>query len=303
MGKGRSSSSAPQQTEVKQTTTNLPEYAAPYFTRLLGRTEYESLNPYRTYTGQRLAERSPIAEQVQARQTALGLAGAPREMAEASQFARESVVNPQRFNTGIASMYMNPFQRLVTDIEKREATKASDITGEQIEGRAAQSGGLGGYREAILQAERQKNLGQQLGDIEAKGQRDAFSQAQEQFERDRANQLNAARQRLGAAQFLGSQAPMQQRLAFDRLKAAQEAQEVGRNFRQAGLDIGYKDFLNQIAYPRQQLGFYGQILQGLPVTPGTQVSQYAPAPSTTQQLLGLGLGGLGLYRALSGGQG
>lgn len=303
MGKGRGGSSAPQQTEVKQTTTNLPEYAAPYFTRLLGRTEYESLNPYRTYTGQRLAERSPLAEQVAARQTALGLAGAPREMAEASQLARTSVVNPQRFDTGIAGMYMNPFQRLVTDVEKREAQRASDISGEQIESRAAQSGGLGGYREAILQAERERNLGQQLGDIEARGQRDSFSQAQQQFERDRANQLNAARQQLASAEFLGRQAPMQQRLAFDRLKAAQEAQEIGRNFRQAGLDIGYKDFLNQIAYPRQQLGFYGQILQGLPVTPGTQVSQYTPTPSSTQQLLGLGLGGLGLYRALSGGMG
>lgn len=304
MGKGRSGgSSAPQQTEVTQTTTNLPEYAQPYFTRLLGRTEYESLNPYRTYTGQRLAERSPLAEQVAARQTALGLAGAPREMAEASQLARTSVVNPQRFDSGIASMYMNPFQRLVTDVEKREAQRASDISGEQIESRAAQSGGLGGYREAILQAERERNLGQRLGDIEARGQRDAFSQAQQQFERDRANQLSAARQQLASAEFLGRQAPMQQRLAFDRLKAAQEAQEIGRNFRQAGLDIGYKDFLNQIAYPRQQLGFYGQILQGLPVTPGTQVSQYAPTPSGTQQLLGLGLGGLGLYRALQGGMG
>ena len=304
MGKGRSKgSSAPQQTEVTQTTTNLPEYAQPYFTRLLGRTEYESLNPYRTYTGQRLAERSPLAEQVAARQTALGLAGAPREMAEASQLARTSVVNPQRFDSGIASMYMNPFQRLVTDIEKREAQRTSDITGEQIESRAAQSGGLGGYREAILQAERERNLGQQLGDIEARGQRDAFSQAQQQFERDRANQLNAARQQLASAQFLGRQAPMQQRLAFDRLKQAQQAQEIGRNFEQAGLDMAYKDFLNQIAYPRQQLGFYGQILQGLPVTPGTQVSQYAPTPTGTQQLLGLGLGGLGLYRALQGGMG
>ena len=304
MGKGRSSgSSAPQQPEVTQTTTNLPEYAQPYFTRLLGRTEYESLNPYRTYTGQRLAERSPLAEQVAARQTALGLAGAPREMAEASQLARTSVVAPQRFDSGIASMYMNPFQRLVTDVEKREAQRASDITGEQIESRAAQSGGLGGYREAILQAERERNLGQRLGDIEARGQRDAFSQAQQQFERDRANQLNAARQQLASAQFLGAQAPMQQRLAFDRLRQAQQAQEIGRNFRQAGLDMAYKDFLNQIAYPRQQLGFYGQILQGLPVTPGTQISQYAPSPSGTQQLLGLGLGGLGLYRALQGGFG
>ena len=301
MGKGGSRPSAPASQTVTQ--TNLPEYAQPYFTRLLGRTEYESLNPYRTYTGQRLAERSPLAEQVAARQTALGLAGAPREMAEASQLARTSVVNPQRFDSGIASMYMNPFQRLVTDVEKREAQRASDISGEQIESRAAQSGGLGGYREAILQAERERNLGQRLGDIEARGQRDAFSQAQQQFERDRANQLNAARQQLASAEFLGRQAPMQQRLAFDRLKAAQEAQEIGRNFRQAGLDIGYKDFLNQIAYPRQQLGFYGQILQGLPVTPGTQVSQYTPTPSSTQQLLGLGLGGLGLYRALQGGMG
>jgi hypothetical protein len=399
MGKGRSSgSSAPQQTEVTQTTTNLPEYAQPYFTRLLGRTEYESLNPYRTYTGQRLAERSPLAQQVAARQTALGLAGAPREMAEASQIARDVAAqtpttagqqitsfrpedinvnyeverfqgfrpaeryDAQRFDSGIASMYMNPFQRLVTDVEKREAQRASDISGEQIESRAAQSGGLGGYREAILQAERERNLGQQLGDIEARGQRDAFAQAQQQFERDRAARFGAAqfgeqqrqalermgltadqfaeqqrrqaaqfdigaqqanidaqlrarqlglsglqadqaaqRQRLASAELLARQAPMQQRLAFDRLKSAQEAQEIGRNFRQAGLDMAYKDFLNQIAYPRQQLGFYGQILQGLPVTPGTQISQYTPSPSGTQQLLGLGLGGLGLYRALQGG--
>jgi len=111
----------------------------------------------------------------------------------------------------------------------------------------------------------------------------------------------AQRQRLASAELLARQAPMQQRLAFDRLKSAQEAQEIGRNFRQAGLDMAYKDFLNQIAYPRQQLGFYGQILQGLPVTPGTQISQYTPSPSGTQQLLGLGLGGLGLYRALQGG--
>jgi len=200
---------------------------------------------------------------------------------------------------------MNPFQRLVTDIEKREAQRASDITGQQIESRAAQSGGLGGYREGILQAERQRNLGQQMSDIEARGQRDAFAQAQQQFERDRAARLKAQQadniRRLQSAELLAKQAPMQQQLAFDRLRAAQEAQEIGRNFRQAGLDMGYQDFLNQVAFPRQQLGFYSQILQGLPVTPGTQVSQYQPRPSTTQQLLGLGLGGLGLYKALGSG--
>jgi len=94
---------------------------------------------------------------------------------------------------------------------------------------------------------------------------------------------------------------MQQQLAFDRLDQAQQAQEIGRNFQQAGLDMGYQDYLNQLAYPRQQLGFQSQILQGLPVTPGTQVSSYQPQASGTSQLLGLGLGALGLQRALGGG--
>jgi len=108
-------------------------------------------------------------------------------------------------------------------------------------------------------------------------------------------------QRLASAQLLAAQAPMQQQLAFDRLDQAQQAQEIGRNFQQAGLDMGYQDYLNQLAYPRQQLGFQSQILQGLPVTPGTQVSSYQPQASNTSQLLGLGLGALGLQRALGGG--
>ena len=108
-------------------------------------------------------------------------------------------------------------------------------------------------------------------------------------------------QRLQASQQLSNIAPMQQQMAFDRLKSAQEAQEIGRNFQQASLDMGYQDYLNQLAYPRQQLGFQSQILQGLPVTPGTQVSSYQPQAGTTQQLLGLGLGGLGLYKALGQG--
>ena len=39
---------------------------------------------------------------------------------------------------------------------------------DRIASKAAQSGGLGGYREAILQSERERNLGQRLDDIQAK---------------------------------------------------------------------------------------------------------------------------------------
>tara|TARA_S200002703_G_scaffold135502_1_gene124407 strand:+ start:613 stop:2049 length:1437 start_codon:yes stop_codon:yes gene_type:complete len=469
----------PQTTESTVTQTNLPEYAEPYFTRLMQRSEAESLQPYRPYTGQRLAQQSPAAQRALARQTALGLSSGPAEMNQASDIARgvasagsatagqdiarydpsditsayqtgtfDSGYNPanfqsmydpanfqenydverftgfipaqqyqsQDFGTDVAQRYMNPFQQMVTDIEKREAARSSDIMGKGIGDAATRQGGLGGYREAIVQAERERNLGQQLGDIQARGQRDAFAQAQDQFERDRASRFGAAsfgeqqrqameqtglsaaqfaeqqrrqdaqfgltaqemadrsrqfattqdlsaqemadrsrqfgasqtfaeqqardaaaqfadrqrlaaqqadidanirsrqlglaglgadqatqQQRLASAQLLAAQAPMQQQLAFDRLDQAQQAQEIGRNFQQAGLDMGYQDYLNQLAYPRQQLGFQSQILQGLPVTPGTQVSSYQPQASGTSQLLGLGLGALGLQRALGGG--
>ena len=442
----------PQTTESTVTQTNLPEYAEPYFTRLMQRSEAESLQPYRPYTGQRLAQQSPAAQRALARQTALGLSSGPAEMNQASDIARgvasagsatagqdiarydpaditsayqtgtfDSGYDPtnfeanygterftgfipaqqyqsQDFGTDVAQRYMNPFQQMVTDIEKREATRSSDIMGKGIGDAATQQGGLGGYREAIVQAERERNLGQQLGDIQARGQRDAFAQAQDQFERDRASRFGAAtfgeqqrqameqmglsadqfaeqqrrqaaqfgltaqemsdrsrqfdasqsfaeqqardaaaqfadrqrlaaqqadidanirsrqlglaglgadqatqQQRLASAQLLAAQAPMQQQLAFDRLDQAQQAQEIARNFQQAGLDMGYQDYLNQLAYPRQQLGFQSQILQGLPVTPGTQVSSYQPQASGTSQLLGLGLGALGLQRALGGG--
>ena len=158
MSKGGGGSSGPQQTESTVTQTNLPEYAEPYFTRLMQRGEAESLQPYRTYTGQRLAEQSPAAQRILGRQTALGLSSGPSELREASNIARQvaaqtpttrgqqltaytpSNINVDygverfdagKFDTGIAQMYMNPFQRLVTDIEKREARRASDITGEQ----------------------------------------------------------------------------------------------------------------------------------------------------------------------------
>jgi hypothetical protein len=469
----------PQQTESTVTQTNLPEYAEPYFTRLMQRGEAESLQPYRPYSGQRLADQSPAAQQALARQTALGLSGGPAEMNQASDIARgvstsgvanagvtmgtydpatmasnytagsfNSGYNPQNFastyspttfsqnygverftgqmpaqqyqsqdfNANVAQQYMNPFQQNVTDIEKREAARQSNIMGKGIGDAATSQGGLGGYREAIVQAERERNLGQQLGDIQARGSRDAFAQSQDQFERDRASRFGAAgfaeqqrqateqtgltaaqfaeqqrrqqaqfglsqqemqdrsnqfastqalsaqetqeragqfgasqtfaeqqardsaaqfgdrqqlaaaqanidadirakqlglagigadqatqQQRLASAQLLASQGPMQQQMAFDRLQQAQAAQEIGRNFDQAGLDMGYQDYLNQQAFPRQQLGFQSQLLQGLPVTPGTQVSSYQPQASNTSQLLGLGLGGLGLYRAMGGG--
>ena len=62
--------------------------------------------------------------------------------------------------------YMSPYQQLVVDREKEEARRQSGIMEQQMGLQAAGSGSLGGYREAIMQAERERNLQRQMGDIQ-----------------------------------------------------------------------------------------------------------------------------------------
>ena len=65
------SGSQPQQQNVTTTTSNLPEYARPYFENLMGRAESQLSTQYTPYGGQRIAGFTPAQQQVQ--QNVLGL--------------------------------------------------------------------------------------------------------------------------------------------------------------------------------------------------------------------------------------
>ena len=181
-----------------------------------------------------------------------------------------------------------------------------------------------------MQAERERNLGQQLGDIQARGGQQAFGQAQQAFEADRAARQQAARmgmsaqeiedrgrqaqarmgleglgydqrsraQQLQAAQQLGGLGSQEQQMAYERLKNMQAAGEIQRQLSQQGMTMGYQDFLRQQAYPREQLGFFNQMLRGLPITPGSTQATYG-GPGMGERLLGAGIGSVGLYNAMN----
>jgi hypothetical protein len=341
---------------------------------------------------------------------------------------------------GAIEAYMSPYQQGVTNIEKREAVRSSEMQRPEISGAATRAGAYGGSRAALLEAERQRNLTQQLGDIQARGSQEAFTQGQRGFEADRAarlqqaqlglgafqaqegarqqqaqfqlqsqqageaarqeaarlglsaqqqneaarqaqaefglrsytagqderqfaanlnlqaqqagesarqeaarlglsaqQQTDAARraqqefmsqsqqfnieqqrqrallgfeglsadratqaQRLSAAELLGGLGSSQQQTDLQRLAAMQGVGQERRGLMQSGLDLGYEDFLRQQAYGREQLGYLSNLLQGVPIQPGSTVSTFGRVPSTGQQLLGGGLGALGLYQAMGG---
>lgn len=351
MGKGSSSPST-QRSEVVQ--SNLPEYARPYYEDLLGRTTYESTRPYTPYPGQRMAYFDPYESLAQEGTAQLGLQGAPSQICSATDIATQvgyqptgqgidiaRQYQPQRQSTSYyggsvadpstVRAYMNPYQQNVTDIQKRAAVRQSKIQGNEIAGQAAQAGGLGGYREAIMQAERQRNLNQSLDDMQAQGNLAGYQQAMQGIEADRrsrmdedtrrmqARQQNAElmRQRsdlglaglgqdmamrdqsLRAAGMLSDLGKADQSMALERLGALGGVGEIRRGMAQRSMDTGYEDYLRQRSYPYQQLNLFSQMLQGLPVTPEQTRSIYG-GPSAAQQALGAGIGGLGLYRSLRG---
>jgi hypothetical protein len=206
------------------------------------------------------------------------------QMGPAERVRTQSFTRP-----GSAEQYMSPYMQNVVDIQKREAQRQSGIQGTQQQAQAVGAGAFGGSRDAIMRAERERNLGQQMGDIQATGSQAAFQQAQQQFNAEQQARLQAQQanqqagltvggQNLGArlgVQQLGAGQNLQSQLANQ--QAFQQAQNAAEQSRQFGAGQGL-----QAAGLGAQ---YGQATQQL----GEQSRQY-----------GAGLGMQGLQTALQG---
>lgn len=184
---------------------------------------------------------------------------------QAGQFGVERVAGPdlQQFQMGPAErvradvfggrqaeQYMSPFMEQALAPQLREAQRASEMQRNVNQAQAVGQGAFGGSRQAIIEAERQRNLGTQMGDIRARGMQTAFEQAQNQFNQDAARRLQEQQlnqqaglttglQNLNAllgVQQLGTQTGLQAQLANQ--QQAMEAQRLAEQSRQFGAGQG-----------------------------------------------------------------
>ena len=193
--------------------------------------------------------------------------------------------NPLNYEQNI-DRFMSPYQQNVIDIEKREARRSSDIAAKQGGDAATQAGGLGGYREAIMQAERERNLGQQLGDIQTRGSQAAFESAQQQLERERAGGLGAAQ--FGLQQFTaGEQAQQSQE------QMAQASFNAGEQARQQAASMGMTAQQQEDASRQAQEKFaqsgYGATQQAMQAQGAQSIQAYQAGEQARQQAAKLGL--------------
>lgn len=272
------------------TATGTVQEFAPEFKPLAsmvgGAAEAQLGQAYTPYGGVRTAGFAPTQQATQA--GIMGLA-APTQFGAAEQAftgAQGSITAP-----GALAGYISPFNANVTDVAAQQMQRDFAIQQAQRGAEFAKSGAFGGSRQAITEAEAQRNLNRQLQELQFKGDAAAYQAAIEQFNKERGQQMTAG-------QNLASLGQTQQQADLARLQAQTGVGAQQQALTQQQLDVAYQDFLNQRDWAKGQTGWASGILQGIPSGVGATTATKAettPGGNPWAQAAGAAtaIGGLG----------
>lgn len=255
-------SSQPTNTTVTQNT--IPAELMPFATELLGKAQSLTSAPYQQYTGQQTAEFNPLQTQGYQQTQQLAPSGFTNQAGALSGIGATNT-----FNNAAAQQYMSPYMQNVVDVQKNQAINDYQRSIPGMNASAARSGGLGGTRNALMRSEAQRNLGNQLSNIQATGSQNAFQNAQNQYNQAQ-GQLFQGANLMGQ---MGSQA-FNQNLgtANANLSAGNALQQQ----QQGILNSNMQNFYNQQNFPYQQLGFMSGLIRGTPTNNMTSSVYQAP---------------------------
>ena len=180
------------------------------------------------------------------------------QMQAAGDVGTQSFTQP-----GAQQQFMDPYMQNVVDVQTREAQRMADRAGVQRRGARAQQGAYGGSAAALENAEANRNLATQLGDIQAKGSQAAYQSGMGQFNTEQQAALQAA---------LANQ-QVQQQTGVQNLSAALQTQGLGA---QTGLTAQQ---LNQAAGLQSALANQAA---GIDVSKFNQTQQYNAALQNAQ---------------------
>jgi len=340
-GGGGQSAPAPaaaQPTTTNVQNTNIPEYARPYVETMLGATQQQLFNtsqnadgstqitgvkpyvPYSQNPQDYVAGFSPMQQAAQ-ESTAnlqtpdqygaatqmtgmggLGTLGTAGQEAQAGNRYNQMATNPYA-----TQAFMSPYIQASLQPQLQELQRQYGITGAQEQGAATTAGAFGGSREALMAAENERNKNTAMNQAIGQGYNTAFQSAQQaqQFGANLGLQGQQAAQagygqlgQLGGqmAGIGGQQFQTQQGIIAAQSQAGQQQQTQQQNI----INQAIQNYATAQQYPQQQLSFMNAMLRGLPTQQST-TNGYQAAPSTLNQITGLGIAGLGAYNAFGGG--
>jgi hypothetical protein len=288
--------------------SNLSNWAGPYVTNMLGKGEALSELPYMGYSGPLTAGASNL--QTQAFQKA-GDLKTPSSISQAANTAgniagnmQNLSFNPTKFNvdtfgTQQAQQYMNPYLQGALDPQIAEARRQAEISRIENAGRLTKAGAYGGSRQAIMEAEGNRNLGTNLANITGQGYNTAYQNAMAQFNADQNRNIVAqqadeqSRQfgsnfglqglqaALNASQTQGALGAQENQVNLANLQQMSSLGNTQRDIESQGIAADYAQFQEERDYPYKMLQFQQSLLGSLPLAtqgstiPGTNTLQDA----------------------------
>jgi hypothetical protein len=242
-------------------TSTLSEWAGPYVTDMLGKGQALSNAPYQTYGGQLTAGASTLQNKVF---SGLGSLNFPGNLGQSFSASGAPTIgaNGQPVAGGgdpsMAAQYMNPYLQSVLNPQLDELRRQSMITQNQNAGKMASAGAFGGGRQAIMDAETQRNLMQEQNKTVGQGYANAYDKAMGQFNTEQ-NQAKTLADMMS------------------------EQGKTERGIESEGVAADVNEFNTQRDYPQQQVKFLNSLIQGLPISTVANVPQ---GQTGTQQFMG-----------------
>ena len=274
--------------------STLSEWAGPYVTEMLGKAQAVANEPYQVYQGPMTAGESGLQSKVfqglgnlsfpgnlgqsfssagayQPPQMNMGAyqtqpigTGSQPGAAPPAGITGASIIPTPAQPQGIASQYMNPYLQSVLTPQLEELRRQNEITNMGTNAKLTGAGAFGGGRQAIMNAENNRNLMQEMNKTVGQGYASAYDKAMQQFNTEQ-----------GQAKTLAD--------------LMSEAGGQQRGIEQQGISADYNEFLAQRDDPMKKTQYLQSMLQGLPISTVT---------NTAAQQTGLGnlvgsIGGLG----------
>ena len=244
--------------------------------------------PYQAYTGQMVAGLTPT------QQTGISNINSAYGMAQpyidqAATYAQQGAasISPTQIQS-----YLNPYNQSVIDATQNQFNLQNAEQQAALQGNTIAQGALGGNRagvaEAQLAGQQQTAQSPIIANLNAQNYNQALAAAQA----DRAAQSQAA-------YTYGNLGTTAQNAALQGAQAQIGAGTLEQQTQQAQLDAAYQQYLQQLAFPYQQVQFLSSL--GIPALTAMGGSQSGsstttqPGASPWSQAIGLGISALGAF--------
>lgn len=261
------------------------------YTNLINQATAQAAKPLQQYTGPMVAGFTPTQQNAFTTiNNAQGTASPYINSAVALTASGASPITPQTFNPNAVGQYMSPYTQNVVNATEAQFANTNAQQQNALTGNAISHGAWGGDRagvaSAALSGQQQLSEAPTIAGLENQN----YSQALQEFNQQQQAQIGAQEAsgwlQENAGFGMGSLGNEALNTTLTGANAQLGIGSLQQQLAQENLNVPYEQYLQQQAYPYQNLSWLGGLTEGIGSQMGGQSSTTTPPPNSGSQIAG-----------------